>query len=53
MMRALLFLLSCLSDYETVRDVAQGAFTAGLVNMSALCCIGTAFALRRLRWVRG
>jgi hypothetical protein len=53
MMRALLLLLSCLADYETVRDLARGAFTAGLVNTSVLCCIGTAFALRRSRFVRG
>lgn len=53
MMRALLLLLSCLADYETVRDLARGAFLAGLVNTSVLCCIGTAFVLRRSRFVRG
>jgi len=53
MLRAILVLLSCVTNYETVRDLAQGAFTAGLVNMSALCCIGTAFVLRRRRFVRG
>lgn len=53
MVRALLLLLSCLADYETVRDLVHGAFTAGLASMIALCCFGTAFALRRLRWVRG
>lgn len=53
MMRALLLLLSSLADYETMRDLARGAFTAGLVNMSVLCCIGTVFILRRLRLVRG
>ena len=53
MMRALLLLLSCLGDYETIRDLAHRAFTAGLVTMSLLCCIGTAFALRRSRLVRG
>lgn len=53
MMRALLLLLSCLADYETVRDLAHGAFTAGLVNMSVLCCAGTVFLLRRSRLIRG
>ena len=53
MLHALLLLLSCLADYETVRDLAHGAFTAGLVNMSALCCIGTIFALRRRRLFAG
>lgn len=53
MMRALLLLLSCLADYETVRDLVHGAFTAGLVNISLLCCVGTVFALRRSRLVRG
>lgn len=49
MMRALLLLVSCLADYETMRDFAQGAFMAGLVNLSVLCCIGTVFILRRSR----
>ena len=53
MLHAILLLLSCLADYETFRDLAHGAFTAGLVNMSVLCCIGTGFALRRSRLVRG
>lgn len=53
MLHAFLLLLSCLTDYETVRDLAHGAFTAGLVNMSALCCIGAVIALRRSRLVRG
>ena len=53
MMRALLLLLSCLADYETMRDLAHGAFMVGLANMSVLCCIGTAFALRRSKLVRG
>jgi hypothetical protein len=53
MMRALLLLLSCLADYETIRDLARGVFLAGLVNTSVLCCIGTAFVLHRSRFVRG
>ena len=53
MMRALLLLLSCLADYETVRDLAQGAFTAGLVNMSALGCTVAVLALRRQKLFRG
>lgn len=53
MIRVLLLLLSCFADYETVRDLAHGAFTAGLMNMSALCCIGTVILVRRSRVVRG
>lgn len=53
MIRALLVLLSCLADYETMRDLARGAFTAGLASMILLCGIGTVFLLRRLRLVRG
>ena len=47
MMRAFLLLLSCFADYETMRDLAHGAFTSGLVNASVLCCMGTIFASRR------
>lgn len=46
MLRAFLLLLSCLADYETVRDLAHGAFTAGLLNMSVLCCTGAILTLR-------
>ena len=53
MLHALLLLISCLTDYETVRDLAQSAFTAGLVNMSALFCIGMVFMLRRRQLNRG
>ena len=53
MLHAFLLLLSCMTDYETVQDLAHGAFTAGLVNMSALGCIGAVIALRRSRLVRG
>lgn len=53
MLRAFLLLVSCLANYETLRDLAQGAFTAGLMSMSALCCMGTVIALRRSRLVRG
>lgn len=53
MMRALLLLLSCLADYETVQGLARTVFTAGLVNVSVLCCIGTAVATRRRRLFRG
>lgn len=53
MLRALLLLLSCLADYETVREIAQGAFTAGLVNLGALSCVGTLFAVRRGKLFRG
>jgi len=52
MMRALLLLLSCLTDYETTRNLAQSVLTAGLVNMSALGCMGTIFALRRRKFFR-
>lgn len=53
MMRALLLLLSCPADYEAIRNLTHGAFMAGLLNMSVLCSIGAAFALRRSRLVRG
>ena len=53
MLRALLLLLSCFADYETVQVLAHGAFTAGLVNLGALCCIGTSIAIRRRRLFRG
>ena len=53
MMRALLLLLSCLADYETVQGLARSALTAGLVNVSVLCCLGTAIATRRRGLFRG
>ena len=53
MLHALLLLLSCFADYETIRDLAHGAFTAGLVSMSVLCCIGTGFVLCRRRFFAG
>jgi hypothetical protein len=53
MLRALLLLLSCLTNYETVLGLARGAFTSGVANMSALCCIGIGLAFRRKRFVRG
>jgi len=53
MLHALLILLSCLADYETVQGLAQGAFTTGLVSMGALCGIGIGLAFRRRRFVRG
>ena len=53
MMRALLLMLSCLADYETMRDLAHGAFMAGLVHATALCSIGSVIVLRRLKRIRG
>ena len=53
MLRALLLLLSCLTDYDSVRNLAHGAFTAGLVNTSVLCCTGTILALRRRKFSLG
>jgi hypothetical protein len=53
MMRALLLLLSCLADYETIQNLARGVFTSGLVNMGAFFCIGAVFVVRRLRLIRG
>ena len=53
MLHALLLVLSCLADYETVRNLAQGAFTAGLLSTSVLCCIGTIFTLRRRKLFLG
>lgn len=53
MMHALLLMLSCLADYETMRDLAHGAFMAGLVHVTALAGIGSVIVLRRLRLIRG
>ena len=53
MLRALLLLLSCLADYETVRGLAHSAFTTGLVSMSVLCSMGMGLAFRRRRLIRG
>lgn len=52
-MRTLLLLLCGLANYETIRDLAGGAFMAGLLNMGVFCGIGTAIALRRSRSIRG
>lgn len=53
MMHALLLMLSCLADYETMRDLAHGALMAGLVHVTALGGIGSIIVLRRLRLIRG
>lgn len=53
MLHVFLLLLSCLTDYETMRDLTHGAFTAGLANMGALCCICTVIVLCRSRFIRG
>lgn len=52
-MRAFLLLVSRLANYETVIDLGEKAFTAGLVSMSALCRIDTVISMRRSRLIRG
>ena len=53
MLDAFLLLSCCLADCEPIRDFDRGAYTAGLVNMSFLCCIGVVLALRRRRLIQG
>ena len=53
MLHALLLLLSCLADYETIQALSHGAFTAGLANMGVLTCAGTIFAIRRRKLFPG
>ena len=53
MLHAFLLLSSSIADCEPIRDLVRGAYTAGLVNMSVLCCMGVVLALRRRRLIRG
>lgn len=47
MLRAFLILLSFMTDYELLANVAQRAFAQGLINASLLGCIGGLLAVRR------
>jgi len=53
MLHAMMLLLSALTDYQTMSDLAHSAFTMGVANVSLLCVIGTALAVRHRRLVRG
>lgn len=46
MLRAFLILLSLMTDYDVIRDVAQCAFVLGLVDASVLGCIGAGLGVR-------
>ena len=46
MLRAFLILLSLMTDYEVIADVAQRALALGLTTASILGCIGASFAVR-------
>lgn len=45
MVRTFFFLLSFLTDYETVTLIPHLAFTAGLVSASILGCVGVGLAV--------
>lgn len=47
MVRTFFFLLSFLTDYETVMLIPHVAFTAGLVSASILGCVGVGRAVRK------
>lgn len=46
MLRAFFFLLSFLTDYQTLIDIADTALILGLVNVGVLGCFGIRFAIR-------
>ncbi len=53
MLHALMLLISALTDYQTMSDLAQGAFSMGVANVSLLGCIAAGLALRRWKLTRG
>jgi hypothetical protein len=53
MLHTLMLLLSVLTDYQTMTDLAHGTFTMGAANTSLLCCIGIGLGLRRSKLTRG
>ena len=53
MLHALLLLLSVVTDFQTMSDLAHSVFTMGVANVSLLGVIGTAFAVRHRRFGRG
>jgi len=46
MLQAFLFLLSYLTDYQAVADVAHRILAAGLANVSILCCFSACLFIR-------
>ena len=46
MLRAFFFLLSFLTDYQTLIDIADTALILGLVNVGVLSCFGIRFGIR-------
>lgn len=46
MLRAFFFLLSFLTDYQTLIDIADIALISGLVNVGVLSCFGIRFGIR-------
>jgi len=47
MLRTFFFLLSFVTDYETVMSIPHLAFTIGFVSASLLACVGIRLAVRR------
>jgi hypothetical protein len=47
-----MLLLSVLTDFQTMSDLAHGVFAMGVANVSLLGAIGTAFAVRHRRFGR-
>jgi len=47
MLRTFFFLLSFVTDYETVMTIPHLAFTIGLVSASILGCAGIRLAVRK------
>jgi len=46
MLRAFLFLLSIVTDYETLADIARYSFMVAVVSAIVLGCVGACLALR-------
>jgi hypothetical protein len=46
MLRGFFFLLSFLTDYQTLTDIADIALILGLVNVGVLSCFGVGFGIR-------
>lgn len=53
MVRTFFFLLSFLTDYETVTLIPHLAFTAGLVSASILGCVGVGVAVGKRPAITG
>ena len=46
MLRAFFFLLSFLTDHQTLIDIADTALILGLVNLGVFSCFGIRFGIR-------